>query len=195
MALMSAFLLHSTQDATALTPSAKPGIVPFTGIKPHPHSPRWIGVLVGVFNEWSADDAGHNEAGSNIYMNWFHSFPECRHRQHVGHPKIAGQVRVVGPLCAIYDVVVSGLTRFPHRMGKRDIRDIFATNLRRLRNERGFSQEALAHESGVGRSYMSRIEKGAYYASLRIIERLAATLKVDASELLKLPTRAGRKNG
>jgi len=76
-------------------------------------------------------------------------------------------------------------------MGKRDIRDTFARNLRRLRSERGFSQEALALEANVGRSYMSRIEKGAYYASLRIIERLAAALRVEPAEFLK-PSSKGR---
>lgn len=79
-------------------------------------------------------------------------------------------------------------------MGKRDIRDIFATNLRRIRHEHGLSQEALAHEAGIGRSYMSRIEKGAYYASLRIIERLAVTLEIEPSEFLKTsPKRRGSR--
>lgn len=74
-------------------------------------------------------------------------------------------------------------------MADRDIRDVFATNLRRLRHERGVSQEDLAYEAGVGRSYLSRIEKGGYYASLRIIERLARTLAVEPAELLQIPKK------
>lgn len=74
-------------------------------------------------------------------------------------------------------------------MAQRDIRDVFAANLRRLRHERGISQEDLAHEAHVGRSYLSRIEKGGYYASLRIIERLAKTLNVEPAELLKAPKK------
>lgn len=70
-------------------------------------------------------------------------------------------------------------------MAERDIRDIFAANLRRLRHERKVSQEDLAYDAGVGRSYLSRIEKGGYYASLRIIERLAKTLQVEPAELLQ----------
>lgn len=70
-------------------------------------------------------------------------------------------------------------------MADRDIRDIFAANLRRLRHERGISQENLAYEADIGRSYLSRIEKGGYYASLRIIERLARTLAVEPAELLR----------
>lgn len=74
-------------------------------------------------------------------------------------------------------------------MATRDIRDIFAANLRRLRHERGVSQEDLAYEAGVGRSYLSRVEKGGYYASLRIIERLARTLEVEPAELLRAPKK------
>ena len=73
-----------------------------------------------------------------------------------------------------------------------DMRDIFATNLRRLRNARKLSQEDLAHDADVGRSYLSRIEKGGYYASLRIIERLAKTLKVEPAAFLKPPGKRGK---
>jgi transcriptional regulator with XRE-family HTH domain len=44
-----------------------------------------------------------------------------------------------------------------------DLRDIFATNLRRLRNLKGISQDDLAYEAGVSRSYLSQLEKGAFY--------------------------------
>ena len=50
-----------------------------------------------------------------------------------------------------------------------DLRDVFATNLRRLRNAKGISQDDLAYEAGVSRSYLSQLEKGAFYASLKII--------------------------
>jgi transcriptional regulator with XRE-family HTH domain len=66
-----------------------------------------------------------------------------------------------------------------------DLRDVFATNLRRLRHERGISQDDLAYDAGVSRSYLSQIEKGVFYASLRVIGNLAASLKVDPSDLLK----------
>jgi transcriptional regulator with XRE-family HTH domain len=70
-----------------------------------------------------------------------------------------------------------------------DLRDVFATNLRRLRHARKLSQDDLAYEAEVSRSYLSQLEKGAFYASLKIVGRLAATLGVEPSELLKLPTR------
>lgn len=70
-----------------------------------------------------------------------------------------------------------------------DLRDVFATNLRRLRNAKGMSQDDLAYEAEVSRSYLSQIEKGAFYASLKIIGRLAAALGVEPAELLRLPQR------
>ena len=70
-----------------------------------------------------------------------------------------------------------------------DIREVFAANLRRLRHDAGLSQDDLAYEAKVSRSYLSQIEKGAYYASLKIIERLAKVLRVEPADLLKAPIR------
>ena len=64
---------------------------------------------------------------------------------------------------------------------------MFATNLRRLRNEKGISQDDLAYEAGVSRSYLSQLEKGAFYASLKIVGRLAEALDAEPGELLKTP--------
>jgi len=44
----------------------------------------------------------------------------------------------------------------------------------------------------VSRSYLSQIEKGKYYASLRIIEQLSDKLEVEAWELLKPPSKGGQ---
>ncbi len=74
-----------------------------------------------------------------------------------------------------------------------DLRDVFATNLRRLRNARKLSQDDLAYEAEVSRSYLSQLEKGAFYASLNVVGRLANALGVEPAELLKLPPkRRGR---
>ena len=66
-----------------------------------------------------------------------------------------------------------------------DLRDVFAANLRRLRHEKGLSQDDLAYEAEVSRSYLSQLEKGALYASLKIIGKLAEALGVEPAELLK----------
>jgi transcriptional regulator with XRE-family HTH domain len=74
-----------------------------------------------------------------------------------------------------------------------DLRDVFAINLRRLRHARKLSQDDLAYEAEVSRSYLSQLEKGVFYASLKIVGRLADALEVEPSELLKLPTRGRLK--
>jgi transcriptional regulator with XRE-family HTH domain len=73
-----------------------------------------------------------------------------------------------------------------------DLRDVFAANLRRLRHEKGLSQDDLAYEAEVSRSYLSQLEKGAFYASLKIIGRLAEALGVEPAKLLKLPAGNNR---
>jgi transcriptional regulator with XRE-family HTH domain len=70
-----------------------------------------------------------------------------------------------------------------------DLRDVFASNLRRLRHERGLSQDDLAYEAEVSRSYLSQIEKGTYHVSLKIIGKLATVLGVEPAELLRLPKK------
>ena len=66
-----------------------------------------------------------------------------------------------------------------------DIRETFATNLRRLRNAKGLAQDDLAYEAEISRSYLSQLEKGKFYASLKIISKLAIALEADPSEFLK----------
>jgi transcriptional regulator with XRE-family HTH domain len=70
-----------------------------------------------------------------------------------------------------------------------DLRQVFAANLRRLRHAKGLSQEDLAYEADVNRSYMSRLEKGATYPGLEIIGKLATVLEVEPAELLKAAAR------
>ena len=67
-----------------------------------------------------------------------------------------------------------------------DLRALFATNLRRLRHDRGLSQDDLAYEADVSRGYLSQLEKGVFYASLKIVGRLAEALQVEPAELLRL---------
>ena len=66
-----------------------------------------------------------------------------------------------------------------------DLRQVFAANLRRLRHEKGLSQEVLAYEAGVNRSYLSKLEKGATYVGLEILGKLADVLGVEPAELLR----------
>jgi transcriptional regulator with XRE-family HTH domain len=70
-----------------------------------------------------------------------------------------------------------------------DLRDVFATNLRRLRHAKGLAQGDLAHEAEISRSYLSQLEKGKFYVSLKIIAKLAAVLEAEPAEFLKMPKK------
>jgi transcriptional regulator with XRE-family HTH domain len=74
-----------------------------------------------------------------------------------------------------------------------DLREVFATNLRRLRHAKGLSQENLAYEADVNRSYMSKVEKGETWVGLEIIGKLATVLEVEPAELLRSPPRRLRR--
>ena len=66
-----------------------------------------------------------------------------------------------------------------------DIRRQLGRNLKRIRKERGWSQEDLAFESGLHRTYISGIERGARNPTIVILARLAETLRVGVDELVK----------
>jgi transcriptional regulator with XRE-family HTH domain len=72
-----------------------------------------------------------------------------------------------------------------------DLRQLFATNLRRIRHQRKLSQEALAHDAGVDRAYLSRVERGVTHVGLEIIGKLSDVLKVEPAEFFRRPTRSG----
>lgn len=69
-----------------------------------------------------------------------------------------------------------------------DLRQLFATNLRRLSHAKGWSQDELAMEAEMSRSYLSQIEKGKFYVSLKVIGRLADALGVEPGEFLRPPS-------
>jgi transcriptional regulator with XRE-family HTH domain len=64
------------------------------------------------------------------------------------------------------------------------LRTVFAKNLRRVRLERGLSQEALADRASLDRTYISALERQRYSPSIDTIESLARALDVDASDLV-----------
>lgn len=74
-----------------------------------------------------------------------------------------------------------------------DLRQLFATNLRRLRHSRGISQEQLANDAGIDRAYVSRVERAVTYVGLEIIGKLSTILDVEPAEFFRKPTRAGRR--
>jgi transcriptional regulator with XRE-family HTH domain len=72
-----------------------------------------------------------------------------------------------------------------------DPRVEFGLRLIELRKARGWSQERLALESGLARSYVGGIERGHRNIALLNIVRLAQTLGVPAPALLEPPAGVG----
>ena len=66
-----------------------------------------------------------------------------------------------------------------------DIRARLGSNIRRLRTERGLSQEAFADLAGIHRTYVSDIERGARNPTILIVQRLGDALGVEATDLLR----------
>jgi len=65
-----------------------------------------------------------------------------------------------------------------------DVVAVMGRNVRRLREEAGLSQEQLAFEAGMKRSYVSDLERGTRNPTVRALGRLAAALKVEPASLL-----------
>jgi len=65
-----------------------------------------------------------------------------------------------------------------------DIRQRLAVNLRRVRLEKGWSQEAFAHEADLHRTYISDLERGARNPSIEVVDKLAVALGVAVGALL-----------
>lgn len=65
-----------------------------------------------------------------------------------------------------------------------DVRQRLAVNMKRLRKERGWSQEALADEAGLDRTYISGIERVVRNPTITVVERIASALGCRLGELL-----------
>jgi transcriptional regulator with XRE-family HTH domain len=61
---------------------------------------------------------------------------------------------------------------------------IFAANLRRLREERGLSQDALAQRADMDAAEVRRIEAGTRDPGVRVVTRLARGLGIGPGVLL-----------
>jgi transcriptional regulator with XRE-family HTH domain len=72
-----------------------------------------------------------------------------------------------------------------------NIREVLATNLRRLRRARRLSQEELAHRAKIDRTYISALERCVYAAGIDVVDRLARVLGVEAADLLVRPASDG----
>lgn len=73
---------------------------------------------------------------------------------------------------------------------REDPRVLFGLRLAEVRKAKGLSQERLALESGLARSYLGGVERGKRNIALLNIYRLAEALSVPPGDLLKPPENA-----
>ncbi len=66
-----------------------------------------------------------------------------------------------------------------------DIRKQVGLNVQKIRRERHSPQEELAFESGLHRTYISGIERGARNPTLLVIDQLGTALNVSPARLLE----------
>lgn len=64
------------------------------------------------------------------------------------------------------------------------VAELFGTALRRVRRERGLSQEALAEATGLSANFVGEMERGLKAPGLGVIVRLSRALHVSVHELL-----------
>jgi transcriptional regulator with XRE-family HTH domain len=71
------------------------------------------------------------------------------------------------------------------RTRKGPLRDVLAKNMRWLRAARGLTQETLAYDSRINRTYLSAVERAERSVSIDNIARITKGLKVEPWKLLK----------
>lgn len=64
-----------------------------------------------------------------------------------------------------------------------DILKVFSANLKKYRNERGYSQEYFAELCGMHRTYISSIECCRRSISLENVQRIADALEIETYKL------------
>ena len=73
-----------------------------------------------------------------------------------------------------------------------DGRRLVAWNLRRHRVDRGLSQEKLAVDAQVDRTYVSSLERGTENPTISVLDRLAEALSIPLAEFFRIPQRGER---
>lgn len=72
--------------------------------------------------------------------------------------------------------------------------DILGKRIRARRAQLGMSQEGLAHEAGLDRSYVGRIERGEHNLTFVSLVKIARAMGCDVAALTAgIPTQIGKK--
>ena len=66
-----------------------------------------------------------------------------------------------------------------------DAKRIVSRNMKRLREAKGWSQEALADRSGLHRTYISGVERGVRNPTVSVLQKIAVGLETSMAELVR----------
>lgn len=66
-----------------------------------------------------------------------------------------------------------------------DVNELFAANIRRQRRRKGWTQEKLADETGLHRTYISGVERGVRNPTVAIVGRFAEAFGVKPADLFR----------
>lgn len=64
-----------------------------------------------------------------------------------------------------------------------DIKKKLGENVKVFRNSKGWSQEKLALQAGIDRTYLPSIEKGNRNVSITVVEKIATALEIEIKDL------------
>lgn len=67
--------------------------------------------------------------------------------------------------------------------------------IRNIREERGWSQEELAHRADVNRTFLGELERGKKKASVETVEKIANALEISLSDFFKPIQTSSKYNG
>jgi transcriptional regulator with XRE-family HTH domain len=87
------------------------------------------------------------------------------------------------------DACTPVLERAPTMPPRAEPQAALGAAVKRLREERGLTQEAVAHAAGVHPTWVSRLESGTLNPSWGMISRIADTLGIEVSDLAKAAER------
>ncbi|NTF44042.1 transcriptional regulator [Rhizobium sp. AC27/96] len=65
-----------------------------------------------------------------------------------------------------------------------DLKDVMATNLRRIRHGKELTQEELAHRTGLSMRYIGAIERAERSATVTVLGKISEALGVEPAELV-----------
>lgn len=66
-----------------------------------------------------------------------------------------------------------------------DLKEVMATNLRRLRHAKRMTQEELAERAGLSARYIGAMERADVSATVTVLGRVAEALGIEAADLVR----------